>query len=208
MMRWTTGRTLLLAALALAVYGCHESTGPQYVDAINILPATVYTVVGDSVAIEIEVVGPDGELYPDRLDRVKLGINNDEVASLEIRGTGAMIKGLDLGTTQITAELGRGEGSARVFVEPPGLDRVTITPSEINLTVPGGIGVYAHLWDADGNEISPAPYHISWYVADERVASVLYKDATPTTLRARSRGQTSLKLTVGGVSSTVIVTVN
>ena len=122
------GSLALLALAGLALGACSDDFTPEFVDDVVVLPGTIFALVGQDVPLRAEVSGPNGQLYPGRVSRVEWSIADPTVASLEVQDGTITVRGLKLGATRVTAQLGRGTGTAQVYVEPEGIDRISISP--------------------------------------------------------------------------------
>lgn len=200
-------RTALCAIVPLAL-ACTDSTQPSYVDSVRLSPEYAGVGVGETMTLEAIPLGQNDEPLSDRAERVEFRAVNPSVVSVEPLGDGRVqVTGLKLGSTIIQASLGRGKGTAEMFVQPPGLDRVRIEPGSSTIGRPGNERFYAILLDADGNQIGGEGFTYKWSMPHQDVASYIYDYTNPFAVFARGPGNVTITLRVGSKTSTATLTV-
>lgn len=205
MFRSATSPTPTLAVLwllTLGMAGCSETTSPQsqFVDALRLVPDSIYLVPGETAEFGVRVLDQWGNELPGRADRVEWSLFNADVAEMETRDVGVSVTALAPGQATLSAALGRGSGSAPIFVSPPGLEHVEIEPAPVRVTLGSSFRPRVRLLDAEGAEMDPAGFWIFWSTADTTVARVppQFNPRTMTNVMARSEGQTRLSVVVSG----------
>lgn len=200
----------VLGAGALAVGGCADSTGPEYVAKVIMEPDSAHLEPGESVTFTAVPLGPLDQRYPDRAERVRWDVAGENVIDIEELGGGQVrVTALAVGEGGVQAMLGRGEGVGPVYVSPPGLASIEIQPSPIVLQRFRGTSIRAVLRDASGAEMSPEGFRVSWESSNWDVAfmSDNVRHQANSAISGRSPGRATLRLVVGPLTTQTSVTV-
>jgi hypothetical protein len=206
--RGLTRGTVFAAILAATASSCTDTTHPGYVDRVNVYPEIVGFAPGDKDTLEAKALDKNGQALPDRLQWLDWAVLNESVVTVVPLPEGkAEVTGVGLGSTRVEATLGRGRGDAFVNVHPPGLARIAIDPNPVRTTLGRGVTVEARLYDASDSIMSPEGFFISWSIADNSIAWLDGTDRPSLMLFPKKAGTTSLRLRVGGRSTTAEVIV-
>jgi hypothetical protein len=199
-----TRRPTRLAALALVsvLSGACESFQPEWVETLTLSPDSLHLSVGETATFEATPLSERGAELLDRAERVQWTLNSP-IASLQANGGTGTITANALGSTQVTARLGRGVVRGSVYVQPPGLDRIAIVPDRVELSPGQRPRVESRLYDAQGNEMSPEGFRISWKLVDATIGFVGTPTGPSTDLLGRRIGATQLRLIVGDLSTSI-----
>ncbi len=207
---WIIAIVLAVAAMA----GCDDVVRPQAVIEVRVLPDSAHIAVGESVVYEARARDRAGnelternseaewEAVPSTLVRTETG---PEPGTVQVRG-------LAVGSADVTARFARRDGSSRVFIYPAELDRIEIEPSPV-VTSNGMLArPRARLLDADGEELSYQDFRISWQTVDPTIASAgqsVGESPRPIgTVQGRTlEGQTLVRLIVNDMRTTAEVIV-
>lgn len=203
---WSGGRGRAVRAAAAVLVGtlvaCVDSTQPSPVADLRLEPDSVHLEPGESATFSALPLGPNGEELPDRAGRVEWEIEDGSVASMVQQDGTVTVTAEDLGVSGLRATLARGNGRGLVVVQPPGLDRIEIDPSSVVVVDGASVTFRAVLLDAEGNEMDPNGFRISWAVGDDDVAYALQSELGPTFQTfARNPGLTSIRLVVGPLTA-------
>lgn len=201
--------TRALAPMALTTLtalwwaGCADTTGPRWVDSVRPVPDSVHLEVGETATFDVKVFDQnDQELPAEWLPRVEWSLSNPAVATLQVLDVGVSVTALQPGTASVRAELGRGRRSARVYVQPPGLDRIEIEPSPVRVSVvTASVRASALLLDSSGAEMSPQGFRISWEFGDTTVVRPTHSTDPFAIVSGLKAGQTTLSLKVGNTTA-------
>jgi uncharacterized protein YjdB len=155
--------TLFLSTLACAIaLSCgSDSTGPGGGNGVTITPSTDSITVGSTVTLHASVDGASGNP----------GIfwSSQDTSIATVSGTG-VVTGVALGSAQIAASSGGKSGVATVFVVPPGVASVRVSPTSAAITVGGTVHLQAEPLDASGNALTGRS--VTWSSSNEAVATV------------------------------------
>jgi hypothetical protein len=188
-------------ALALVVAAC-DSFEPQWVETLDVQPDSVHISQGETAVFTAVPLSERGEELPDRAGRVEWTLTAPgSVATLDAVAGEGRVTANGLGQGLLVARLGRGLKQAPVFVQPPGLDRIAIVPDRIDIFRGERPRVTAILYDAQGNEMSPEGFRISWKFVDENIGFVGNPYGPVADLLGRRTGTTQIRLIVGGIST-------
>jgi Bacterial Ig-like domain (group 2) len=190
-------------ALSLASAACVDSFTPEFVDRINLSPDSVHISAGQTVAFRGEPVSERGKVLADRAARIEWQVNDAGVATIDPTGDELLVTAVALGDARITGRLGRGQVRGEVYVQPPGLTRIEITPSSVEVSRGERPRVEARLFDAQNQEMAPEGFRISWEILDPRIGFVGTPSGPRSDLLARRVGTTEVKLIVGHLSTRV-----
>ncbi len=202
MKRASVARQIPVWGTLAAVLGtaCFQSvTEPRYVDVVFLKPDSANLEVGQSVLLEVGVLNPRGEHMPERVDQVGWSLSDEERATVEVTPDGLRVTALALGTVLLTAELGRGSGTAELYVHPSGLDRIEILPAPVELVVGERVTLEALLLDSSGSALSPDGFRISWKINADAIAFPGLGLGPSHRIIARAVGSTRLTLVVGSL---------
>lgn len=199
-----TRATLVLGAFigALSSTAC-ESFQPEWVETLTLRPDSLHVSVGESATFEAIPLSERGDELLDRAERTEWTLSGGSVASLNVLGGSSEVTATALGAATVTARLGRGLVQGRVFVQPPGLDRIAIEPDRIQIAPGARPRVEARLFDAAGNPLSPEGFRISWKFVDSSIGFVGTPLGPSTDLLGRRRGTTQLRLIVGDIATSI-----
>jgi len=189
--------------LSLGALACADSFTPEFVDSISLNPDSTHISAGQTAVFKGEPLSERGVVLADRAGRIEWQINDSDVATIETTGDELMVTAVSLGEARVTGRLGRGQARADVYVQPPGLARIEITPSSVEVSRGERPRVEAILYDAQGQEMSPDGFRISWEIVDPRIGFVGTPSGPRSDLLARRVGTTEVKLIVGHLSTRV-----
>ena len=199
-----TRRSARLVALALisVLSGACESFQPEWVETLVLSPDSLHISVGETAIFEAVPLSERGTELLDRAERVQWTLNSP-IASLQANGGASSITANALGAAQVTARLGRGLVRGNVYVQPPGLDRIAIVPDRVEINRGERPRVESRLFDAQGNELDPDGFRISWKFVDAAIGFVGTPTGAGTDLLGRRSGTTQLRLIVGDLSTSI-----
>ena len=196
-----SARLAVLALLSI-VSGACESFQPEWVETLTLSPDSLHISVGETATFEAIPLSERGAELLDRAERVDWSLNSP-IASLKANGGTSSITANALGAAQVTARLGRGLVRGNVYVQPPGLDRIAIVPDRVEINRGERPRVESRLFDAQGNELDPDGFRISWKFVDAAIGFVGTPTGAGTDLLGRRTGATQLRLIVGDLSTAI-----
>jgi len=196
-----SARLAVLALLSI-VSGACESFQPEWVETLTLSPDSLHISVGETATFEAIPLSERGAELLDRAERVDWSLNSP-IASLQANGGTSSITANALGAAQVTARLGRGLVRGNVYVQPPGLDRIAIVPDRVEINRGERPRVESRLFDAQGNELDPDGFRISWKFVDAAIGFVGTPTGAGTDLLGRRTGATQLRLIVGDLSTAI-----
>ena len=197
----TLGLATVAAACVVTLSAC-ESFLPEWVDSLNVEPDSVHISAGETATFTAVPMSERGMELLDRAERVEWTLSAPgSVATLEASGGVGTVTAQGLGDGVLGARLGRGIQQVPVFVQPPGLARIEIVPNRIEIAPRERPRVTAVLFDAQGNEMSPEGFRISWKFVDESIGFVGNPFGPVADLLGRRVGTTQIRLIVGGIST-------
>lgn len=201
----------LVLLLAIAGTAC-DKFEPVYVDDLLLVPDSAHVSPGQTVSFTATALSKNGLELPDRTGRVKWTLPNGNVATADTATGTISVTALQLGVATFTGRLGRGTVQGRVFVQPPGLARIEIRADGTPITsLVGPAGsrprLTAHLFDASGNEMSPEGFRISWATGNASFVFVGQSSGVISDMFLRRTGSTQVRLIVGGMATTINVTI-
>lgn len=191
--------TLTLCAALFA--GC-ETFEPEWVETLVLSPDSLHISVGETAIFEAVPLSERGAELLDRAERVEWSLNSS-VATLDASGGVGSITATALGATQVVARLGRGVARGNIYVQPPGLDHIAIVPDRVEISPGQRPRVESRLYDAQGNELAPDGFRISWKFVDQAIGFVGTPTGASTDLLGRRTGTTQLRLIVGNLSTSI-----
>jgi hypothetical protein len=191
----------LVALAAVALLGGCESFEPEWVDSLDVQPDSVHISAGETAVFTAVPLSARGTELADRANRVEWTLSAPgNVASLDADAGEGRVTANGLGQGVLVARLGRGLQQAPVFVQPPGLAQIRIVPDRIEIQRGQRPRVTAVLLDAQGNEMSPEGFRISWKFVDENIGFVGNPFGPVADLLGRGIGTTQIRLIVGSTS--------
>lgn len=191
------------ALVASAALSACERFQPEWVDALDVSPDSAHISAGESAEFTAVPLSARGDELLDRAERVEWSLSAPGVASLAAAAGSGTVTAEGLGDAVLVARLGRGVAQARVFVQPPGLDRIEIVPDRIEIAVRERPRVEARLYDAQGELMSPVGFRISWKLVDESIGFVGTPTGPSADLLGQRVGTTQLRLIVGDMSTSI-----
>ena len=174
---------IVLWAAVVGVCGasCSGSAEPELVERLEIQPDSVYLTIGESASFSATPISEEGRRLVDRSSRVSWTVQDSNVEGMTEAGV-LTLTARSLGSTRVTAHLADVTELAEVHVQPDGLARVGIFEGETELPdvvtytdLPGRdyrADVVVRLFDASGQEMSPAGFRVSWLSSDNRAIVV------------------------------------
>ncbi len=182
---------------------------PQWVETIELRPDSAHLAVGESAVFQIEAFDDRGELLVDRAGRAQYSVRDTDAIQTDTANGQLTVTALELGEARFSVGLGRGVAEGRVFVQPAGLARIEIEGGDGPRTFPPGArpDLRVLLFDAQNDLISPEGFRISWAVGDPAIIFVGQVLGPVTNLFMRRSGSTSLRVTVGDVTTSVRINV-
>jgi len=204
------GRLALLLLGALGWAGCADTTGPRWVQTVDLGPDSLTLAPGESGVLRVvRVLDQNGDELPEEWFSDVVWTNvTPWLTAVEPLENGVSVTALETGIGAVRAKLGRDEPQAPIYIHPPGLDRIEIEPSSLTLSTLGGrVLANARLYDASGAEMNPLGFRLSWKTADTTVAYISNFASEFAIVWGRKVGETRLRLIVGNttVSADVVV---
>ncbi len=201
----------MVLLLAIAGTACDQFE-PVFVDALRLNPDSAHISPGQSASFTATALSERGLELPDRAGRVRWTLPNGNIATADTAAGTITITALQLGTATFTGRLGRGSVQGRAYVQPPGLARIEIRHNGAPITsLVGSPGsrprLTAHLFDAAGTEMSPAGFRLSWATGDNSFVFVGQVAGPISDMLLRRTGATQVRLIVGGMSTSISVTI-
>ena len=191
-------------ALILGTVSCGDSFIPEFVASIRLKPDSVHISAGQTAVFSAIPRNEDGTELPERAERVQWRVNRTSVATIDGEvGEELGVTAVAIGTATLTATLGRGVNTANVYVQPPGLVNIEIVPSVIDVSRGQRPRAESRLYDAQGELLAPEGFRISWATADTRIVFVGAPTGPNADFLARRVGTTSIRLTVGHLSTSI-----
>ena len=191
-------------ALILGAASCGDAFTPEFVASIRLRPDSVHISAGQNAVFIAIPRNEDGDELPERAERVQWRVDGTSVATIDGEVGGELgVTAVGMGTATVTATLGRGVETGNVFVQPAGLDRIEIVPSIIEVTRGQRPRAESRLYDAQGELLSPDGFRISWAAQDTRIVFVGAPTGPTADFLARRVGTTSIRLTVGHLSTSI-----
>ena len=203
------------ASLLIVALACGGAAEPELVDKITLDPDSVIISPGEVATFSATPISERGTRLEDRAGRVSWRIGSTNLSGETADGATLAVTAQAVGTGWVFASLGEVEQPGLVHVQPAGLARIEVyagderVDSDYTFTTRGAgdnrRAVQARLFDADGNELSPNGFRISWDVGDNRNI-LLLGDITgsPITLTLNHFDTTTdVQLVVGNMRKTV-----
>jgi hypothetical protein len=179
-------KTALLIALCLSGCSCRRA------ERIELTPLSLSPhCVGESAALTASVFDQHGELMPGA--EVEFTSSNPGVAVVDASG---IVTARSSGAAEITARSGKARMTVKV--DQHLATKLVAGPQDLTLFVGGGSAVEAHARDEAGHDVSGAPIRV--VAADPTKLSVRMFGFT-----SLATGETSVKVSCGGLSQTVPV---
>lgn len=138
---------------------------PRPVSAVIVSPSQPIVVVGQSIALQVQITDENGTLLVDR--PVQFQSANGAVAQVSANGT---ITGVAAGSTSITVTSESKSAQIQVTVTPVSVASVRVQPTPVDLIVGASANLAATAYDAAGNVLSSRP--IAWTSGSPSVATV------------------------------------
>ena len=152
---------IVFAAAALSCGG--DSTGPGGGDGgITITPDSSHVALGASVTLHAQLTGSGGSGAT-----FFWSSENTSVATVSSSG---VVTAVAIGTVHIAASSSGHSGVATVFVVPPGVSSVRVTPSSAAIKVGETVHLQAEPLDASGNVLTDRT--VTWASSNTAVATV------------------------------------
>ncbi|HUP53148.1 MAG TPA: Ig-like domain-containing protein [Longimicrobiales bacterium] len=180
----------IAVAAALALHGCGDgSTGPKPVASVDVSPAAVTLLAGQTTALAGVARDADGVALPDR--ELTWTSQNGMLATVSPAGA---VTGLAEGSTGITATAEGVNGLATVTILPPAVASVEVEPAQLSLLPGETAQLTATALDAQGGTLTGRTF--TWVSDDVSVATV---DADGL-VASVAPGSATIFATVGGRS--------
>lgn len=190
----------LANAVILASVACAGGNAPSApagaIEGVRLAPATVTIGVGSSTPLEAVVLGSDG--MPVAGVGVKWSSSDTDIARVSTNG---VVTAVAVGSVQIAATVQGRSAVATVQVVPTPVASVTVTPTEVRMTVGERSTPTVRVFDANGAAL--AGRAVQWKSSNTQVATV--NDNGEVT--AIGPGATSVSATAEGRTATVAVVV-
>lgn len=168
------------------------------VNNVSISPAGSQTVfLGSTLPLTAVLRDANNNVLTGRT--VNWTTSNPSIATVSNNG---LVTGVALGNVQITAESEGRTGSVSVFVTPPPVASVTLSPNPVPLKVGASLQVSLDLRDANGNPLSTVGRIITWDSSNRPVATV--QDGV---VFGASAGSATITATVDGRPGSAVVNV-
>jgi photosystem II stability/assembly factor-like uncharacterized protein len=155
----------LVASIACGGDSAPVSTAPPAVATVEVSPATLPLVVGQTGALTAQLRDRSGVLLSNR--SVTWTSSNAAVATVSVTGT---VMGAAPGTTTVIATSEGKSGAATVTVVPAPVATVVVNPNPVTLRVGQTATLTATLLDQTGGVLTGRP--LAWSSSDTAVASV------------------------------------
>ena len=210
---------LLSAGAAAALLACSGPADPQLVDRIILTPDSAFATPGAGVSFSAVPISERGDRLEDRASRITWDAPGGPLAGDQSAGATFTATATAIGTGRVFASLGDARATGTVYVEPAGLDRIEIRlegeaigPAH-TFRVPRdelgpSVNFSAHLFDADGNELSSDGFRVSWASQLGHIVVLQGGDQTPTPrVSLGLAGSADFTLVVGRFRTTTRITV-
>ncbi len=201
------GTLVVLAAAATLSGGCAESVRPLFVADVTLRPDSAFLRPDEEAVIEAVPRDNRGDALLDRTPFVRWIAEGEAVSVSDTLGAQTTVRGLDVGSGAVRAEIGRGVATTRVFVVPEGDLLLSIQPSPIVLSRGEGLDLTAWVVDSQGAPVSLVGHRVSWSFDQDDVALLSAGQSLTARLFGRASGTGRLTLVVSDRSLVETVTV-
>jgi uncharacterized protein YjdB len=187
---------LILAAVVAACSSTSTDVVTTDVGSVSIVPSRTTVLVGSTIPLQALVQDPGGKTIP--ATDVFWSVQNPNIATISSAG---VVTGVALGSTQVAASVNGTSGIATITVSQAAVATVTVTPSQLPLSVGQTTQLAATVKDGGGNLLNGRA--VSWSSSNTAAATV----SSQGLVTAVAKGSATITATSEGKSGTGSVTV-
>lgn len=201
-------KSLCLVAGLTTLTACIDDQSPSVVGEITLHPDTADLAVGETSVHRISVLDQRGDPMPAEWPpRVEWTLADPSRADLEVDGDELRVTAKVKGSVLVEGQLGNVERRFRLWAHPLGLTEIAVEPDPVVLGAGGRARRLAiRLYDADGQEMNPLDFRLSYQVEDTTLAVVTSLPAVRAPREDRT-GTTRLVALASGMTGTADIVV-